>query len=291
MTFITKTGGFTIGFRRGWSDWQKEPVGLINWAQTNGFGAIDPTDDGDTWSRKAVDSGLRIGSVDFPHWSALLSPEQAKRRAAVATAADYIKHCTAAGAVNFFILMLPEKPELPRADNFSYMVDSLSLLAPVLEQFGGALAIEGWPGPGALCCTPETYRATFKAVPSPAIGINYDPSHLIRMGIDPIRFLREFVGRVRHVHGKDTAIDPEALYEYGSEQAATFSQPRSFGGHHWRYTIPGNGQMRWRDAFNILADQGYRGCVSIELEDADFNGSTAGEQQGLLAAARYLSAC
>ena len=67
------------------------------------------------------------------------------------------------------------------------MVDSLNALSLALEAAGGRLVIEGWPGPGALCCTPETYRATFRECPSPAIGVNYDPSHLLRMGIDPIR--------------------------------------------------------------------------------------------------------
>jgi sugar phosphate isomerase/epimerase len=44
--------------------------------------------------------------------------------------------------------------------------------------------------------TPETYRATVRECASPLHSINYDPSHLLRMGIDPIRFLKEFAPRV-----------------------------------------------------------------------------------------------
>ena len=36
---------------------------------------------------------------------------------------------------------------------------------------------------------------------------------------------------------------------------------------------------------------GYQGCVSIELEDANFNGTTQGEQFGILQGARFLAGC
>lgn len=46
------------------------------------------------------------------------------------------------------------------------MVESFGELVPVLEANDARLVIEGWPGPGALCCTPEGYRAAFKELPS-----------------------------------------------------------------------------------------------------------------------------
>jgi len=141
--------------------------------------------------------------------------------------------------------------------------------------------VEGWPGPGALCCTPEGFREFFKACPSKALGVNYDPSHLIRMGIDPLRFLREFASRVFHVHGKDTELLPEGLYEFGNTQPPTFAKEIAFGSRHWRYTIPGHGIMSWTEALGILKESGYAGCVSIELEDANFNGSEQSEKLGL----------
>ena len=123
------------------------------------------------------------------------------------------------------------------------------------------------------------------------MGINYDPSHLIRQGIDPIRFLREFGGRVFHVHGKDTELLPENLYEYGHEQPPTFGKRFRYGAMAWRYTIPGHGVMRWSEAFGILEGLGYAGCVSIELEDANFNGDEETEKLGILQGIRFLSGC
>jgi len=287
----TRTGSFPIGFRRGDADWQKNLDSLLRWATSNGLGVIDVGADADVIGSKIVAVGLRIGSADLRDYNGLLSPDKGRRAQAIANNTQYIRSAAAVGVRNFFCLMLPEKPDLSRRENFAIMIETLAELAPTLERAGACMVVEGWPGPGALCCTPESFRAMFKQVPSPAIAMNYDPSHLIRMGIDPIRFLEEFVGRVRHVHGKDTEILSENLYEYGCEQPATFAEPFFCGAWHWRYTIPGHGQMRWIKAFSILRKHGYAGAVSVELEDASYTGSAENEQAGILAGARYLESC
>lgn len=287
----TRTGKFPIGFRRGGGEWRNDLSALIAWARQNGLEAIDLGRDGDTTARAVIDAGLRVGTVDLLEWQGMISPDKGKRAEAVAKNAEYVRACAACGPINHFIVMLPEKPELPRAENFGYMVESFSQLAPVLEECRAHIAVEGWPGPGALCCTPEGYRALFKEIPSPAMAINYDPSHLIRMNIDPLRFLNEFASRVVHVHGKDTQLLTENLYEYGSEQPPTFARPVPFGGMVWRYTIPGHGVMRWTDAFRILEANGYAGCVCIELEDANFFREEAAERLGFIQGARFLEGC
>ena len=284
----TRTGGFLVGFRRGGGEWQREIGDAIAWAKGHGFGAMDISR-GNTPNAAAVkDAGLRIGSVDLAGGRGFLSPDAGKRAEAVAACSQYIKDC---GAQNFFAVMLPEDPSLGRRANFGFMVESLNGIAGALEAAGGRLVIEGWPGPGALCCTPESYRAAFRECPSEAIGINYDPSHLLRMGIDPVRFLNEFVSRVGHVHGKDTLILADDVYEYGTEQPATFKENPFCGASAWRYTIPGHGGTPWTEVCRILVASQYAGVISIELEDADYHGSDALEQQGLLDAGSFLSGC
>lgn len=285
--FSTSTANIPIGFRRGWSDWQKDLPGVIAWAKDTGFACIDLGRDLADIA-PLLDSGLRLGSIDLLEWQGMLSADKGHRTEAVAKNAEFVKK---AGARNFFAVMLPEDPKLERSTNYGYMVESLNALAPSLEAAGGRLVIEGWPGPGALCCTPETYRATFRDCPSMAIGINYDPSHLLRMGIDPIRFLKEFAPRVGHVHGKDCEILADDLYEYGSELPATFKGGVAFGSTAWRYTIPGHGGTNWSEICRILAAGGYKGCISIELEDRDYNTDQAGEQRGLIAGAQFLASC
>ena len=286
----TRTGGFPIGFRRGWSDWQKDTAGLVEWAKANGLGVVDLGSNADTEGAAVVAAGLKVGSADLKSWSGFLSPDPAKRQAAAEANEPYFEACARHGIRNYFAVMLPEDPSKPRSENFGHMVEGLTLLAPALERHGGRLVVEGWPGPGALACTPEGYRAMIERVPSEAIGINFDPSHLVRMGIDPIRFAQEFSSRIYHVHGKDTELLDEGLYEYGTEQPATFGKGRGFGAMHWRYTIPGQGVVRWTRAFEILRDAGYDGAVSIELEDEFFNTDESGEKTGLLAGAAFLAA-
>jgi len=287
----TRTGGFPIGFRRGGSQWQKDLGALIAWAKEAGFEAIDLGKDGDRTAKAMTAAGLRVGSVDLPEWQGMISPDKAKRADAVARNTQYVKDCTAAGAKSFFLVCLPEDRDRKRAENFAFLVESFAELVPALEAEGARLVIEGWPGPGALCCTPEGFAALFREVASDAMEINYDPSHLVRMGIDPLRFLRDFAERIGHVHGKDTELLAERQYELGTEQPATFAAGLAFGGTHWRYCIPGHGCVRWVEAFRILEQARYDGCVCVELEDMNFNGSEPGEKQGLAFGGRFLESC
>ena len=287
----TRTGNYPIGFRmRGWTS-RVSLDDVIAWSVENGLEVLDVGADGDQAVKKVLDAGLRVGSVDLPAVSGMISADKGRRAAAIAQNADYIRACAVHGPLNHFLAMQPENPDRPRAENFGYLVDSFGQLVPLLEENNARLVIEGWPGPGVLCCTPEACRALFQEIPSPAMGLNYDPSHLIRMGIDHIRFLREFIARVYHVHGKDTEILPDNLYEYGFEQPATFARPVPFGAFAWRYTIPGHGLAHWGEILRLLSANGYRGCVSIELEDANFNDGGDEEKFGILQGARFLAGC
>jgi sugar phosphate isomerase/epimerase len=261
---------------------------LIEWSLANQISVIDLGGDATEHLAKVTAAGIQVGSVDLKGWQDLISDDKAAQDAALAANEEYIAECAKFGVTNYFAVMLPKDPAKPRNENFALMVESLNLLAKILEKHNGRLVIEGWPGPGALCCTPESYRACLEQTPA-CIGINFDPSHLLRMGVDPHRFLEEFADRVYHVHGKDCAIDREALYNLGTEQPATFAKNHDFGNAVWRYTIPGHGETRWKDVFTTLSQRGYKGAVSIELEDENFNGSEAGEKQGILVGSSVLA--
>ena len=294
----TRTGRFLLGFRRGRSGWQRDLGAVIDWARENGFASLDLTGGPDVAREAArvAAGGLTVGSVDLCDghaFGAMLSADRATRAAAVEAARGRVEACAAAGVRHFFAVMVPENPARPRRENFASMVESYAALVPTLEAAGARVVVEGWPGPGALCGTPETCRALVRELPGGAVGFNYDPSHLVRMGIDALRFLREFAERVYHVHGKDTALaDADTLYEFGREQPATFAAAPRWGGPTWRYTIPGRGAVDWPETLRVLAAAGgYRGGVSVELEDADFNGTEAGEKRGLILAREFLEGC
>jgi sugar phosphate isomerase/epimerase len=288
----TATGSFPIGFRRGWSDWQKDLGALTGWARENGFEVLDLG----VASREDVETvtaaGLRLGSADLKG-AGLMSVDAGRRREAVDTAVAYVKEAATFGVKVFFTVVIPENAAGSRAENYAIAVESFGPVCAAAADAGAIVAIEGWPGSAphypSLCCTPETVRRLIADLGGKGVGINYDPSHLIRLGVNHLQFLREFVGSVAHVHGKDTQVYPDALYEYGFFQDAAFSKPHGFGSYFWRYTIPGNGNAIWPEIFSILTENKYQGCVSIELEDENFNGTEAGEKDALLKSMEFLS--
>jgi len=290
MAVRTATGGFTIGFRRGGGKWQKDISLLLAWAKENGLGCVDLGRDADQCGEQVAQAGVRIGSADLANWEDLASSDADKRSAAAEANADYIQACAKFGVRNFFVVVFPDAELSSREEQFAHALAGYGLLADALRDNDAQIVIEGWPGRQALVIAPESYRRFMAECEAP-IAINYDPSHLLRMGIDPIRFLREFAPQVKHVHGKDTELFPEAVYEYGLELPPTRGKGHGFGSYTWRYTIPGQGQMRWKEALGLLADAGYDGCVSIELEDENYNGTEAGEKQGILLGARFLAGC
>ncbi len=230
--------------------------------------------------------------MDLKQWSDLGSPDPAKRGAAVAANEEHVRGAVGAGIRYFLAVMLAEDGSRPRRENFAYLVESWKKLMAAIEPLGARIALEGWPGPpphfAAFAGTPADCRAVFEAIPSPALGLNFDPSHLVRMGIDSSRFLREFAGRVVHVHAKDILFLEEERYAHGNLQPATFAEPHKWGGQSWRYGLPGRGAVPWRDLIGVLAEVGYRGRISIEMEDEEFHPKPEREQQGLIQGRDFL---
>lgn len=289
----TRTGNFGIGFRRGWSDWQKDLSKLIAFAKEQRFACLDfgPIDAADL--EPVLAAGLKVGSVDLKQWSELASPDPGQRKAAVDANMAMITPLTKRGVRSFFAVIIPLDKKRPRPETFSYIVEGYGELARRMEPLGARIALEGWPNAGGenfnFACTPADCRALFKAVGSDALGVNFDPSHLIRMGIDPVRFLGEFAPRVAHVHGKDTEILDDELYEHGNLGPATFAKGHGFGAHAWRYTLPGHGIARWTKLLAQLKAVGYQGFVSVELEDENFNGTEDGEKRSLITSRDFLA--
>src|SRR5262245_46321017 len=56
-----------------------------------------------------------------------------------------------------------------------------------------------WPGGKNLAISPAIWRQIFAELPSSALGLNIDPSHLVWLHIDYVRCIREFGSRIVHV--------------------------------------------------------------------------------------------
>lgn len=289
---ITRTGGYRIGFRAGGTPWQKDLNQLSRWAKDVGFALIDLTQASGNDVRTVRSAGLDVVSVDLLTWAALLSEDEGKRKACIESNRAHIRDMALLGVKVFFAVVIPENPNAELKRNFELAVESYGDLAQTAEAAGTAVVLEGWPGMpphyANLCCNPEQYRAILKEVPSRGLAINLDTSHLIRMGIDHVRFVDEFAGRVGHVHGKDCEILTDAVYDIGVYQRSLSQSPHRYGEFAWRYTIPGHGVTRWSYILRVLQAAGFKGAVSVELEDEEFNGTEDGERRGLIVSHAYL---
>lgn len=263
---------------------------FAGWCKAEGFGSMDLGRADADRVKTVRDAGLAVGTIDLPGTTDLLSPDEAERKKGIETGLAAVNAIADAGCDKAFCVFFPRNGGQSRRDSFENWKSSFPTIAAEAEKRGVRIAVEGWPGPNnsALGVTPETLRAMFEAVPTDAFGINYDPSHLVRVGVDYKRFLDEFAGRVIHAHGKDTALDPEGLYRYGNI-SPTFDRSPDFGDGHWRYTIPGEGYVDWSYVLPRLTRAGFDGTVAIELEDFRYNGSVEGEKRGLSRARAHLA--
>ncbi|MFB9276515.1 sugar phosphate isomerase/epimerase family protein [Cohnella cellulosilytica] len=237
-------------------------------------------------------AGLGIGSVDARGVAQLLSRDEARRADAVESVKKQMDGMAALGGRVMFMCLVPEDATLPRDEGFAIWKETFPELVAHAERVGVYIAIEGWPGPAphypTLGCTPEMWRAMFEAIPSRHFGLNYDPSHLVRLGIDYLRALSEFGERINHCHGKDTEILHDELYECGT-LTATFGAKYGFSEGSWRYTIPGHGEVDWSRVAVRLERLGYDGAIGIELEDHRYWGTIEAERQGIEKAAAHLA--
>jgi sugar phosphate isomerase/epimerase len=265
---------------------------VVAFAKDVGLDALDLRADFAAAAEACRAGGLGIGSVDGVVAGELISPDDATRERAVTALREQITAMSAAGARTMFLCLVPRDDTQTIARSLDLFKESFPTVAKACEAAGVRIAFEGWPGPGpyyhTLGYTPEVWRAMFEAVPSAALGLCYDPSHLVRLGILYLRVLEEFKGRIHHCHGKDTALLPEARYLYGHFAPALHEAP-DFSGGAWRYCVPGSGVVDWAAIAYGLEQAGYQGCVSIELEDGRYCGSVQNEQQGVRKALQHLA--
>jgi sugar phosphate isomerase/epimerase len=93
-------------------------------------------------------------------------------------------------------------------------------------------------------------------------GFNFDPSHLLWQGIDPVEFLRAFPDRIYHVHVKDAVVTLNGRTGIlGSH--LEFGDPR----RGWEFRSPGRGGVDFEEIIRALNQIKYEGPLSVEWED------------------------
>lgn len=120
--------------------------------------------------------------------------------------------------------------------------------------------------PGMLIYNVET-MLRMRAETGPAMGANFDPSHLFWNGVDPIAAIRKLGAAIHHVHGKDCYVDSYNIAVNGCNDHKPYDQIPE---RSWTFRAIGYGHdlKFWKDFVSALRLVGYDHVISIEHEDA-----------------------
>ncbi|NTW38338.1 MAG: sugar phosphate isomerase/epimerase [Cellulomonadaceae bacterium] len=232
--------------------------------------------------------GLVISSLAF--YDNNLHPDPAERAAVNAHVVACIDAAAALGVPTVGTFVGRDWTR-PVKDN---LVSAEEVFAPIVERAGAAgikvvienCVMEGWHPdgyPGNLAYSPELWEWMFGL----GLYLNYDPSHLVWMGIDPVEAVRPYVDRVAHAQAKDVQLFPEKRNRYGwPGKAVVREDPWDVG--WWRYRVPGLGQVDWARVVDALYEGGFNGVLSVEHEDPVWGGTPGKVLTGLEIAHRTL---
>lgn len=216
------------------------------------------------------------GSLNFLH------PDRTVRERSVAHAITLLQAAKTLRATSVSVFT-GRDPALTLFENLDRLPTALQPVLQVAEDLGITLALENcpmahdWPPRFNIAINPKMWQEIFERVSSPALGIAFDPSHLVWQGIDYVVACKRFLPRIALVQAKDS----ETLADVVAEQGILAT-------HFWRHRIPGQGDVDWPRLLATLAEAGYDRPIFIEQEDPFFEDDTEAVLRGLQWTRRYL---
>jgi len=274
----------------------------LDWAAANGFGSIElhagpgtlkvdlqkivSNPDEAARVRQLFDSRNLVISDIF--WGGQhLHGNTEKRQASQDRLKAMIAGASALG-VKIVSTFIGRDPSLPVPENIELAKKVWPELLDFAAEHSVKIAIENcpmlyeWPGGLNIAYSPENWAILFETLDprGEIMGLNFDPSHMLWLGIDYKAALRQFAGRVMLFQAKDTEVLPAKLAEVGL-----------LGEGWWRYRLPGLGQVEWGkliDMLNELELAEKVGTISIEHEDPVWEGSVEKVERGLNFSRAYL---
>jgi len=172
------------------------------------------------------------------------------------------------------IYSFPPVSEKQIEDGFKYFSDMWNPILDVFDENGVKFALEVHPTEIAFdIITAE--RALEAIGRREAFGFNFDPSHLLWQGVDPVKFIKTFPDRIYHVHMKDAMVTLDGTSGILSSYL-DFGQP----GRGWDFRSLGRGEVDFEEIIRALNEIGYGGPLSVEWEDAAMD-REAGAQEAV----------
>jgi sugar phosphate isomerase/epimerase len=228
------------------------------WASRAGFDALEVY--WPPWADLDLDLGVEISALAY--YPNNLDPDL-EARDSVHAHLRYLLDTAQRLGIGLVCTFAGADPAKPLDENVEEFRRVWPPLVEYAEARGVRIAIENcpmarWPGGTNLAYCPAAWDEMFGAIPSPALGLNLDPSHLVWLQVDYERAVRDYGSRIFHVHAKDTEIMRDELYRRSI---------LSLGAGWQAGRIPGRGQIDWVRFIGALRDVGYDGVVSVEHED------------------------
>lgn len=185
-------------------------------------------------------------------------------------------------------LSLPESGGCDPLGSLDRALEFLNAAAARARELGVTLCLENCPMYRNIATSPYMWRRIFREIDDPALGLCYDASHFVWQFIDVYSPMREFAGRIHHLHLKDTVLYREKLGEVGILHNT--ARERGFEENQWwRHTVIGEGEINWRRFLDLagtlpspLLD------MSFEMEDCRFEGQKEKVEAGLTLQMRRL---
>ncbi len=156
----------------------------------------------------------------------------------------------------------PPVPPKMIDDGFKLLAERFNPILDVFGECGVKFALEVHPTEIAFdLYTAE--RALEALEHREEFGFNFDPSHLIWQGVDPVQFIRRFPDRIYHVHMKDAIVKLDGRSGILASHL-NFGDPR----RGWDFRSLGRGRVNFEEIIRALNDIGYQGPLSVEWEDS-----------------------
>jgi sugar phosphate isomerase/epimerase len=156
----------------------------------------------------------------------------------------------------------PPVSEAMIEDGFKLFADRWNPILDVFAECGVRFALEVHPTEIAFDLV--TARRALDAIGNrEEFGFNFDPSHLIWQGVDPVEFIREFPDRIYHMHVKDAIVTLNGRSGILASHL-NFGDPR----RGWDFRSPGRGGVNFEEIIRALNQAGYDGPLSVEWEDS-----------------------
>ena len=105
----------------------------------------------------------------------------------------------------------------------------------------------------------EAWALMFGVLDDRRLGLQWEPCHQVEAFLDPLIQLKEWLPRVKHVHGKDARVDWDLLKVIG-----LYSSDKPISS-----VLPGEGDSDWGAIIQLLKQGAYEGSIDLETKKPD----------------------